>query len=110
MVQKSAAPGDGAGGEDGVPVRQLEEDQLIGILIVLAGVLAQLELSLIDHGAIALYAAVVIGLDAWFAREQRSSTDYLLVGRSMGWITVGISQLASLLSAISYRGKRIGTI
>ena len=64
-------------------------------------ILAQMEFSFVDYGAIILYALVVIGLGAWFGREQRTSTDYLLAGRSMGWITVGISQLASLLSAIS---------
>ena len=67
--------------------------------------LAQIQLSLFDYVTVGLYAAVVIALGVWFAREQKTSTDYILAGRSMGWIVVGISQLASLLSAISYLGS-----
>lgn len=67
--------------------------------------LAQVQLAPIDYFTITLYAIVVIGLGLWFAREQQTSSDYLLAGRSMGWIVVGISQLASLLSAISYLGN-----
>ena len=39
---------------------------------------------------------LVILIAVWFSGQQRSSGDYLLAGRSMGWIVVGISQLASL--------------
>lgn len=67
--------------------------------------LAQIQLHWIDYGAIGLYATVVLGIGIWFARAQCNSTDYLLAGRSMGWLTVGISQLASLFSAISYLGN-----
>ena len=67
--------------------------------------LAQIQLHWIDYGAIGLYATVVLSIGIWFAREQCNSTDYLLAGRSMGWVAVGISQLASLFSAISYLGN-----
>ena len=67
--------------------------------------LAQIQLSPLDYVSVGLYAVVVIALGVWFAREQKTSTDYILAGRSMGWIVVGISQLASLLSAISYLGN-----
>ena len=67
--------------------------------------LAQMQLSWADYLGVALYALLVLGLGAWFGRQQRTSTDYLLAGRSMGWLVVGISQLASLLSAISYLGN-----
>ena len=68
-------------------------------------VLAQIQLTPVDYAAIVAYALVIILIGAWFARDQRTSTDYLLAGRSMGWIVVAISQLASLLSAISYLGN-----
>ena len=67
--------------------------------------LAQIQLSPLDYVTVGLYAVVVIGLGLWFAREQKTATDYILAGRSMGWIVVGISQLASLLSAVSYLGN-----
>lgn len=67
--------------------------------------LSQIQLSGLDYLSVALYALVVMGLGLWFAREQKTSSDYLLAGRSMGWVAVGISQLASLLSAISYLGN-----
>ena len=66
---------------------------------------AQIQLTPVDYACVAIYAIIVIGLGLWFSREQKTSTDYILAGRSMGWIAVGISQLASLLSAISYLGN-----
>ena len=66
---------------------------------------SQMQLAPLDYLTIVLYAIVVIGLGLWFSRDQQTSSDYLLAGRSMGWIVVGISQLASLLSAISYLGN-----
>ena len=67
--------------------------------------LAQISLGGLDYAAISAYCVLVLLIAVWFSRQQRSSGDYLLAGRSMGWIVVGISQLASLLSAISYLGN-----
>ena len=63
--------------------------------------LAKIQLTSADYLCVALYGIIVIGLGLWFSREQKTSEDYLMAGRSMGWIAVGVSQLASLLSAIS---------
>jgi sodium-coupled monocarboxylate transporter 8/12 len=57
-----------------------------------------------DYGLIVVYALLVLAIGFGFSRQQGSSANYLLAGRSMGWAAVGISQLASLLSAISYLG------
>ena len=67
--------------------------------------LAQIQLHWLDYGLIGVYALLVLAIGLVFARQQSNSASYLLAGRSMGWITVGISQLASLLSAISYLGS-----
>ena len=67
--------------------------------------LAKIQLTSADYLCVALYGIIVIGLGLWFSREQKTSEDYLMAGRSMGWIAVGVSQLASLLSAISYLGN-----
>ena len=68
-------------------------------------VLSQIQLQWMDYGLIVAYALVVLAIGLGFSRQQGSSANYLLAGRSMGWVTVGISQLASLLSAISYLGS-----
>ena len=65
---------------------------------------AQIKFHWLDYSAITAYALVVIGMAVVFSRQQRTSKDYLLAGRSMGWSVVCISQLASLLSAITYLG------
>ena len=67
--------------------------------------LCRIQLAPLDYLTVALYGLVVVGLGMWFSRQQHTTSDYLLAGRSMGWIVVGISQLASLLSAISYLGN-----
>ena len=67
--------------------------------------LCQIQLQWMDHGLIVAYALLVLAIGLGFSRQQGSSANYLLAGRSMGWVTVGISQLASLLSAISYLGS-----
>ncbi|MBN1513908.1 MAG: hypothetical protein JXB13_17965 [Phycisphaerae bacterium] len=57
-------------------------------------------LSMLDAGVVLLYLVgmVVVGL---LFRHQRSSEDFLLAGRGMGWLPVGLSVMASLFSANS---------
>jgi len=66
--------------------------------------LCQIQLQWMDYGLIVAYALLVLAIGVGFSRQQASSANFLLAGRSMGWAAVGISQLASLLSAISYLG------
>ena len=62
-------------------------------------------LNWLDYSVIALYVLVVVGMAVWFARQQRNSQHYFVAARSMTWIPMAISQVASLLSAISYLGQ-----
>ena len=55
-----------------------------------------------DHTVIIVYLAVMIALGAWWSRRQRSEEEYFLAGRRMPWMAVGVSLIASLLSAITY--------
>ena len=64
-----------------------------------------MSLNWIDFSVIGVYAVLVGGIAVWFARQQRSSQDYFVAGRSMTWFPLAISQAASLLSAISYLGQ-----
>ncbi|MCH7725541.1 MAG: hypothetical protein IH991_03515 [Planctomycetes bacterium] len=58
----------------------------------------------VDYGVLALYLMVMIAIGAYFSRQQKSSQDFFLAGRSMSWFPVGLSIMATLLSALSYSG------
>jgi Na+/proline symporter len=61
-------------------------------------------LSLIDYGVLALYLALMVGLGVYFAGEQKSTRDYFLGGRSLGWFPLGMSLMATLIAALTYTG------
>src|SRR4030043_2112089 len=53
-------------------------------------------LHLIDWLVIAGYFAIILGLAWWVIRKrQKTSTDYFLAGRNLGWFIVGASIFAS---------------
>ncbi len=50
----------------------------------------------IDWAIISVYFAIIMGLAWWVIRQkQRTSTDYFLAGRHLGWLIVGASIFAS---------------
>ncbi|MSR58104.1 MAG: hypothetical protein EXS05_10560 [Planctomycetaceae bacterium] len=61
-------------------------------------------LELIDFVGVALYLAVTIAIVVWSSRRQTTTEDFFLGGRSMPWMAVGLSLLATLMSSISYMG------
>ncbi len=63
-----------------------------------------LALAAVDYGVLACYLLAMIGVGAYFSSQQRTSRDFFLAGRSMGWFPVGLSIMATLLSALSYTG------
>ena len=63
-----------------------------------------LALASLDYGILALYLLAMIGVGFYFSKGQRTSRDFFLAGRSMGWFPVGLSIMATLLSALSYSG------
>ncbi|HOX40451.1 MAG TPA: sodium/solute symporter [Candidatus Brocadiia bacterium] len=48
------------------------------------------------------YLAGMLGMGALFSRRQKSDKEFFLAGRSMHWLPVGLSLMATLFSAISY--------
>ena len=56
----------------------------------------------LDYICIVAYMAFIIGLGSYFARQQRSTKDYFLAGKSMRWLPLSISMYATLFSSISY--------
>jgi len=61
-------------------------------------------LTSIDLVIIGLYILGLIGLGLWFSLRQKTTEDYFVAGRRMGWFVVGISVVVSLVSANSMLG------
>ena len=59
-------------------------------------------LAALDWLVIALYAAGMLSIGWYYARHTATTEDYLLGGRTMRPMTVGLSMFATLLSTISY--------
>ena len=55
----------------------------------------------IDYSIIVVYLVGFLGL-GYFFKENKSSGDYFLGGRSMGWFPLSLSTMATQLSAISF--------
>jgi SSS family solute:Na+ symporter len=56
----------------------------------------------VDLAVIVAYAAAMLALGAGLARRQKTSEDYFLAGRSLGWGVLGMSLLATGISTVSY--------
>ncbi|MCO6457246.1 MAG: hypothetical protein J5I93_18265 [Pirellulaceae bacterium] len=63
-----------------------------------------LALHSVDYGVLLLYLLVMVAIGWYFSGQQHSSRDFFLAGRSMGWFPVGLSIMATLLSALTYSG------
>lgn len=56
----------------------------------------------IDIAVIVFYLLVMVAMGSYFMRRQKSASEYLLAGRSVGWLAIGLSLLSSLNSAMDY--------
>ena len=61
-------------------------------------------LGIVDYGVIALYLLAMVGLGVYFAGEQKTTKDFFLAGRAMNWFPLGMSLMATLISALTYTG------
>jgi SSS family solute:Na+ symporter len=57
---------------------------------------------IVDWALIIAYAIVMLGIGAYYSRANQSADDYLLGGRRMPSIMVGLSLFATLMSTLSY--------
>jgi SSS family solute:Na+ symporter len=57
-----------------------------------------------DLVIIGVYFAVVFGIGMYFARKERSSEDYFLAGRDIGWFFIGASLFVSNISTEHFIG------
>lgn len=60
--------------------------------------------SLLDYGVIVIYLAATLGLGFYFSGEQKTTADFFLGGRAFSWFPIGVSLMATLISAMSYTG------
>jgi SSS family transporter len=60
-----------------------------------------ISLAFSDYGAMITYLVVVVLIGLWFSRGEKDSEEYLLGGRKLPWMAVGISIVMSLLSTYS---------
>ncbi|MBT4814479.1 MAG: hypothetical protein HON70_02210, partial [Lentisphaerae bacterium] len=61
-------------------------------------------LGTLDWLVLGLYLLGTVALGASFYKGQKTTKDFFLAGRSMSWLPVGLSVVATLFSAISYIG------
>ena len=59
-------------------------------------------LQLADYVCIVGYLAFVIVLGSGFVRQQKTTNDYFLAGKTMTWVPLSISIYATIFSSISY--------
>ena len=57
-----------------------------------------------DYGMLVGYQLLMVAIGVWFSRQQHTSQDFFLAGRKMSWFPVGLSIMATLVSALSYTG------
>jgi SSS family solute:Na+ symporter len=58
----------------------------------------------IDLAVLAAYFLVVFGIGFYFSRRERTSTDYFLASRDVGWFAVGASLFATNISSEHFIG------
>jgi solute:Na+ symporter, SSS family len=63
-----------------------------------------LNISGIDVAVLGLYFALVFGIGFYFARRGRTSTEYFLAGRHIGWFAIGASLFATNISSEHFIG------
>src|ERR1700691_4560447 len=69
-------------------------------------------LATVDLVIIGLYFLIVFAIGFYFARKERSSTDYFLASRDIGWFAIGASLFVSNISTehfIGLAGSRAST-
>src|SRR5216684_8863355 len=61
-------------------------------------------LSTLDIVIIAVYFCMVFAIGFYFSRKGRTSTDYFLAGRNVGWVAIGASLFVSNISTEHFIG------
>jgi len=67
-------------------------------------------LTAIDYCLCVAYLLGIVGLGALFYKRQKTTKDFFLAGRSMTWLPVGLSLMATLTSGIGFIGAPAGAV
>src|SRR6201997_1407062 len=65
---------------------------------------AHRHLATVDLIIVGVYFAIVFGIGMYFARKERTSEDYFLAGRDIGWFFIGASLFVSNISTEHFIG------
>src|SRR2546429_7127924 len=69
-----------------------------------AASLVHRNLAPVDLAIIAVYFVIVFAIGFYFARKERTSTDYFLASRDVGWFFIGASLFVSNISTEHFIG------
>ncbi len=59
-------------------------------------------MGILDYIVLAGYFAAVLAVGLWFGRKERNTEDYFLGGRRQHWLVVGLSIIATEVSALTF--------
>ena len=62
-------------------------------------------MGIVDWLVIAAYGCLFVGVGAYYSRQNQTADDFLLGGRRMSPVAVGLSLFATLVSTLSYLGN-----
>jgi SSS family solute:Na+ symporter len=74
------------------------------LLFALALPVTHRTLAPIDLAVIAVYFVIIFGIGFYFSRRERTSEDYFLAGRTIGWFAIGASLFVSNISTEHFIG------
>jgi SSS family solute:Na+ symporter len=74
------------------------------MMLVAVQVLTHRTLTTVDLGVIAIYFAIIFSIGFYFARKERTSEDYFLASRDVGWFAIGASLFVSNISTEHFIG------
>ena len=69
-----------------------------------AAVTTHKSLTGLDIGVIALYFLIILGICVYFGRRRRTTEDYFLASRNVGWFAIGASLFVSNISTEHFIG------
>ncbi|HTQ61766.1 MAG TPA: sodium:solute symporter [Candidatus Solibacter sp.] len=74
------------------------------MLFAAEAVVAHKSIATLDLVIIGIYFAIVFGIGLYFSRRERTSEDYFLAGRDVGWFFIGASLFVSNISTEHFIG------